>query len=331
MGKLSSTFSSDPLRIVAKTVIALGAFLVLNIILYIPLNFMYFHSYGGNSGAQINNILRQNSDVFIFGASRASHHYNTDLFSNLTGVSTFNAGDDGKNSVYQLGLLKMLLKNHKPKLIIYEIGDLSGHDGGNVDLFPYYYRDSDIRSLLQKRDAWISTKMIFPLYAYNRKLFNIAKGYMLCIKPSLTGYRPIKGNILPSEEKKIKSDFIPEFQRRALSLPDDVCLSSFMEFISECSRQRIALIFVYSPSYMPANPLGEPIIDRLAASNNIKLYDFGINAKYNWNNRLFKDSSHLNSEGADVFTHDFVRMASQSILTYVNKKNLGINSYKSGS
>ena len=98
---------------------------------------IWHKSYGGNSGAQINHIIRTKYDAYIFGASRASHHYDPSIIEDKLGLSCFNAGDDGKNATYQLGILQMLLKKHTPKLIVYEIGDLTPSlDGGTVDLYP---------------------------------------------------------------------------------------------------------------------------------------------------------------------------------------------------
>lgn len=294
MVKLLSISNSDLLRVLTKLVAALGLFFLLNLLLFMPLNYMYFNSYGGNSGAQINNVLRQKSDIFIFGASRAAHHFDPDLISKATGMSVFNAGDDGKNSAYQLGLLKMLIKKHKPKLIIYEVGDLKGLDGGTVDLFPYYFQDTDIRSILRRRDKWIPFKMMFPLYAYNQKFFSITKGYISHTETIKTGFRPIEGIILPAEVSRAKSDFQAEIKQRDTTRPDDFLVDCFTLFVSECSSQMIGLIFVYSPSFIPSNPIGEDVINDLSASEEINWYNFGVSSKYNWNNHLFKDASHLN-------------------------------------
>lgn len=313
MGNLSFTSSSEAGKVLSKLVLALALFFALNIIVYIPLNHMYFNTYGGNSGAQINNVLRQKSDVFIFGASRASHHYNTDMISKQTGLTVFNAGDDGKNSAYQLGLLKMLVKRHKPKLIIYEVGDIYGHDGGTVDLFPYYFHDSDVRSVLIRRDTWITFKMMFPLYIYNQKILSLIKSNLSLTNASQTGYKPITGVIVPEEVARAKSEFLNEFHQRSIAYPDDLLAEYFARFIMECRAQGIGIILVFSPSFMPTNPIGEPVIRDIASRTELHLYDFGINSKYNWNMNLFKDAAHLNSIGADEFTQDLIDVTFMNI------------------
>ncbi len=141
MGLHSSIFNSEVYKVLIRLLLALAVLWLLSTGLYLLLNHMYFRSVGGDSGAQINYLLTQKHDVIIFGSSRASHHYNPEPISEATGLSVFNAADDGKNAVYQLGLLNLLLKKHVPKVIIYEIGDISSDfNGGTHDLFPYYYR-----------------------------------------------------------------------------------------------------------------------------------------------------------------------------------------------
>lgn len=96
-----------------------------------------------------------------------------------------------------------------------------------------------------------------------------------------------------------------------------------MQFVSECSTQKIGLIFVYSPSYKPSNPIGEDVINHLGTSAGIKWYNFGVNSKYNWNNQLFKDASHLNILGADEFTKDLMKRHSPKSIPYdLTKRSL---------
>lgn len=281
--------------------------------IYYGLNYMYMSSYGGNSGAQINHVIRTRYDAYIFGASRASHHYDTEILEDILGMSFFNAGDDGKNATYQLGLLKMLIVKHTPKLIIYEIGDLtSSLDGGTVDLYPYYYSNSDIRDILIKRDRWAKLKFLFPLYAYNRKLFSVSKGFLKASPPFTTGFRPIQGEMHPGELQRIS-----ESSRNPINteLLDPQATASFRSFVSICKENEIQLVFSFSPSFVPRSPIGMDMIQVIARDESIPIFHYGESPVFCYNPKLFKDAGHLNEEGARLFT----KMFADSLTIFFNQ------------
>jgi len=289
-------------------VLALALFFGLNLLIYQLLDHMYFQSFGGNSGAQINHVLRQTSDIFIFGASRASHHYDPLTIEKATGMSVFNAGDDGKNAVYQLGLLKMLLKKHTPQAIIYEVGDVGyGLAGGTVDLYPYYHHDPEVRQLLRGNEDLASLKFLVPLYSYNRKIFNVSKGYLLKTKPRANGFRPIDGSMHPAEAKRISEGFNASITETPFPSADPYALDCFRDFAATCSDLGIALFFVYSPVYAPSELWFEHYVQRLAIEHQIRYISYAEDKVFNWSDSLFKDGGHLNRDGAILFTSDLMR------------------------
>jgi hypothetical protein len=304
MARASFISSSEAMRLAGRLLFALGLFWLLNVIIFLPLNYMYFHSYSGNSGAQINNILRSKADIYILGHSKASHHYDSRLLSAATGLSVFNAGADGKNAVYQNGLLKMLLKRHKPKAIIYEAGDLiTEFEGGTVDLFPYFYQDKEIRHLLELRDKWAVLKFLFPLYAYNNKIILIINGFLKKTPPPESGYEPLDGTLPPRELKRLYD--LSKQQKKPLPL-DSYALKCLTETISLCHDNRIKVIFVYSPTYLPTDPDGQQHYIKLSEQFSIPYLSYGKNDKYNWNKDWFRDAVHLNRQGAGAFTKNLI-------------------------
>lgn len=319
MGTHLSTSNSELKQLIVKMLMGLILFMVVSFLVYYPINHMYFNSFGGNSGAQINQTLRMKSDVFIFGASRASHHYDPEIISNVTGLSVFNAGDDGKNAVYQLGLLNLLLDNHVPEIIIYEVGDIGhGFDGGTVDLFPYYYGNYKIKDILNDRDFWAPIKFLVPLYAYNRKVLSIMKGYFLKTPPFKNGFRPIYGEMHKMVEKMLREESKKQVSEISASSYNDFAVRSFEQFVQTCSNNGIELFFVYSPTYIPKAIPGGPTIEKLSREFHIPLYNYGISDTFNWNTKYFKDAGHMNAYGADVFSRDLAC----KIKSQINVENL---------
>jgi len=269
---------------------------------------MYFQSFGGNSGAQINHVIRTNYDAYIFGSSRASRHYDPAQISRHLGLSCYNAGCDRKNATYQYGLLQLLLENHVPKLIIYEIDDLSESlNGSTIDLYPYYYKYSFIRQLLHQRDKWSRIKFLFPLYSYNIKVFTISKGFILSTPPFETGFRPKDGGMHPGEVRKIR-------ETAGIEKPDDpvdyLALDSFKNFVRTCKENNIELVFCHSPSYAPSKAVGLDYVRSIAAEIDAPVYLYGEHDSFVYHPELFRDAGHLNREGAELFTkmlaHDIV-------------------------
>lgn len=308
MAKPLSTSSSNVSLIFTKAIIFIVLAWFLSGVAYYGLNYMYMNSYGGNSGAQINHLIRTQYDIYVFGASRASHHYDPEVIGAKLGMKCYNAGDDGKNATYQLGLLQMLLKKHTPKLIIYEAGDFSPFlDSGTVDLFPYYYLDEDVKNILIQRDKWASIKFLFPLYAYNRKVLTVVKGFVQSSPPYSTGFRPLSGTMHPAEEARLKSKSHESDNDDAI---DRKSLVSFKEFIRTCKDNHVTLILCYSPTYLPSKPQGIDFITNIARKEGLPFFMFGEDARYNYNPKFFRDAGHLNSSGASMFSHEvceFVR------------------------
>ncbi|MCK9333963.1 MAG: hypothetical protein M0Q99_01450 [Candidatus Cloacimonetes bacterium] len=303
MARPSYISNSSVNQVAQKAIVFLALSWIISSSIYYGLNYMYMRSYGGNSGAQINHVIRTQYDAYIFGASRASHHYDPSIIEGKLGLSCFNAGDDGKNATYQFGILQMLLKKHTPKLIIYEIGDLTPSlDGGTIDLYPYYYNDPDIRRILIVRDKWAKVKFTFPLYAYNRKIFNVSKGYLKSSPPFRTGYRPIPGVMHPGEVQRIAAS------AKSIStseLVDSHAVSSLCSFANICRDRGIDLIFSYSPSYVPSKPIGMDVIHSIAMDYNIPVMLYGETPQFSYKPQLFKDAGHLNDNGAMLFTDVF--------------------------
>lgn len=309
----SSISNSDVFKVVKKLILFLVLFWVFSSSIYLIINYMYFHSFGGNSGAQINHVIRTDYDAYIFGASRASHHYEPTYISEHLGLSCFNAGDDGKNATYQYGLLQMLLENHVPKLIIYEVGDISAYlNDGTVDLYPYYYKHSFIRQLLHQRDKWAKIKFLFPLYSYNNKIFTIGKGFILSTPPFETGFRPIDGTMHPGEVMRLINEVPIGTSEVAV---DYLVLENFKNFVRICNENNIKLVFCYSPSYVPRRPPGHDKIEAIAAENDIPFYHYGEHDSFVYHSELFKDAGHLNREGAELFT----RMLVEDIITDMSR------------
>jgi hypothetical protein len=301
MAKHLSILNSDILKVCLNLSLFLIIFFLINTGLSIILDHIYFSSQGGNSGAQINYVLKQRSPILIFGASRAMHHYIPQIIEAETGFKTFNAGDDGKNASYQLGLLEMLLTRYKPKLIIYDVGDYTASlDGGTVDLYPYYYQYPQVEDILDKRDEYAPYKFKFHLYAYNQKIFSIILGYIRKSKPNITGYHPLSGSIRP-EEIKVYQENLGTVAEPQI---DSVAFHNFSRFIELCKENHIQLVMVYSPRMFQQNFKYLSYVDTLANRYHVPYLNYTGDAHFLNHRELFQDIEHLNNRGAELFSEE---------------------------
>ncbi len=303
MARTLSISNSDIKKVVVKAIAFLTLSWIISSGLYYGLDYVYMRSYGGNSGAYVNHVIRTKYDAYIFGASRAVHHYDPSIIEEKLGLSCYNAGDDAKNPAYQLGLLKMLLANHTPKLVIYEIGDLSPKLGkGIMGLHPYYYHNDDIKEIIETGDKWAKVKFAYPLYAYNRKFVAILIGFLRSYPPSETGFRPLAGEMHPGEIARINES---SKQPGSVGNFDPNAVVSLRLFAHECREKGIGLIFSFSPSYVPREPAWMDVIRQIAVDNDIPLVLYGENLQFIYNPKLFKDTLHLNANGTRFFTQLF--------------------------
>jgi hypothetical protein len=300
MARLSSILNSNFSRILQKCVLFILIVFLLDLLLSSILSYQFFHGQGKNT--PINYIMKQRSDIMIFGASRASHHYIPNIIQKETGYSVFNAGDDSKNATYLLGLLELVLTQHIPKIVIYEISDFSRSlDNGTTDLYPFYYTNRDVHRILLKRDHNAIIHFSMHLYAYNQKLYRLLVDSISKSKPDEDGYRPLNGTIMEEEI----TQFMNNKDSRTEPVFDPVTYSNFVEFIKLCKRQNIQLVLVNTPFYFGESANFVTRIDSLAQTYDIPFFNYYNDPHFLNNKKLFKDAGHLNNDGATLFSEIF--------------------------
>jgi hypothetical protein len=300
MAKLLSISNSNLLRIVFKLFLFVIIILAMDMVLSIILSNSFFHGQGKNT--RINYTLKQRRDIVIFGASRAYHHYIPPIIEEETGYTVYNAGEDSKNATYELALLELILQGYTPKIIVYEISDFSRNfDRGNTELYPFYYKNQNVRSILLERDRYARIRFMIHLYAYNQKLYRLLVDAFIKSKPDHDGYSPLYGIIRKEEiSKSIKEQSMNQEPKL-----DTITLNNFIKLIKVCKTHNIKLVFVESPLYFGESAKFYDIADSLARTNDIPFFKYYKDSHFLHNDRLFKDAGHLNNDGAILFSKIF--------------------------
>lgn len=264
--------------------------------------FDYFQANAkGGTNARSNHICDEGTeDILVFGSSRAIHHYNPDIIASSTGLSCYNCGQDGQGIILNYGRLRLLTSRYQPKVIVYDLSGFDVESGDNhkylASLRPFYYREG-IPEIFSAVDRKERIKMLSSFYRYNSTFLSLILNYIHPVVQDHLGYRPLQGKL----DSSIPSGYSPDYQRPAA---DSLKLSFVKKFIelSEGSK----LIFVVSPVWDGVTSDNSPIKE-LCAQKGLPFIDMSADPRFLRNDEVFRDYSHLNSEGADEFTDIFCR------------------------
>ena len=263
---------------------------------------IFFSQETGKFARITNSIFKDSSDVVIMGSSYATSNYVTSILEKKINLSCYNYGVKGQKIIFQNALIKMIVNRHKPKLIILDISynwlvySPEAYERLSV-LHPYYWDfRQELEPIFSIKSKYNNIKLLPIAFQMNSTIIHSLYYYF---KPQndYKGYLPIhKKNSLKSNKNIITNDF---------SI-DENFINMLNEFISCAKENNIDLIFTVSPhlpyKYSENVNKSRDLMLSIIDSNNIKLIDFSNN-KYLVNDQsLFYDTTHLNHNGAIIFS-----------------------------
>jgi len=256
---------------------------------------------GGRTGAEYYVCEKATEDIIIMGSSRASHHYVPEIISEKLGMSCFNAGQDGNGIILQYGRWKMLSERYLPRMIIYDINPsfdfLENDNMAYVDRLKPFAGDGEVSSYVAELFPMERLKLLSQMYRYNYKFIEMLSDYGRNIPNN--GYLPLHG--------LIRQEVVDGYETGTADIKeyDEVKLQYLDVLASECKEKGINLVFVVSPYYggglYDINTFAR--VKRIAEEHNATFLYFNT-ADYDFNPEYFKDSHHLNDNGATQFSKD---------------------------
>lgn len=255
--------------------------------------------YGNHMGGSVIAMQEEKSDIYIFGPSTAVHNYVPSILEKKLGLTVYNAGIDGVNSIYQYALQGLLFEKHIPKMIIFDYSGFSiaktADPYRSITILHPFYRSKSLFDIIKEQGPLARYKFLSKLYPYNSRL-HLLIHFLLFGNPENNnkGYTPLYATmedspIPPPEEKDFQyddllEDYLIRFFKRAIN--NDVEI-----IICIPPRRR------HSENIMPAG------LKNLLVSNNIPIIDFRIrNYPEFKDHTLYKDKNHLNTRGAELFS-----------------------------
>jgi hypothetical protein len=301
--------------------------------IFISSNLKKSNKYAEKEFSTWNDIIsgKVNSDILIYGSSRAWTQISPKIISDRLHSSAYNLGIDGHNFNLQYLRHKMLLKNNsKPKLIIISVDYFTLQK--RIDL---YNSEQFLPYLLSNKQLELATNTYkgFNYFDYHLPLVRYYGKYdavVTALRYSLGHLsNPIyRVNGYQGREESWNNDF--DKAKLTMSkykiILDTSTVVLFKKFLTECKRDDIKVIFVYTPEYIEGQKFVAnreyvfKVFSMLSKNFQIPFYDFSNDAIC-CNKDFFYNSNHLNKTGAELFTRKFVDTLLQSnVLKDLKKK-----------
>jgi hypothetical protein len=279
------------------------AFIIcLDILLGNAMRYLFAHQRSGEYYYVHKDFYSSVEDIVIFGTSRANKHYDPDIIQKKLHLSTYNTGKDGQGFFYCYAALSAMLTRYSPKVIICDLYPNLFVEYGKIHEYGLLTPIRDdfpvINELLDKAGPLEKYKLLSRVYPYNSKFFDLLLGYTRPPRNNNNGFKSIPGVIDPAFFKANKPDF---------SIADTFNYYYFDKFCQVAKQKNIPVVFCISPMYI--HPEHQEIVtDRLRAQ--IKKYgysliDYSSAPQFLGRYDLFKDQTHLNTVGAEIFSQEF--------------------------
>jgi len=250
---------------------------------------------------------KMNKDILIIGSSRAAEDILASQIEKETQQRTYNLGYQGSNIEFHYFLLKTLLKYNKaPKTILLTVDNPS-------EFIP-------VKSLNFRYDR------LYPLVKYNyiteelihRNQKNGFARFMVLARINKTNFdltkrKPAEKNPLQScgsspfllDNPQKKFQYTYDYKYSAIKEAKSL-RNAFGSFQRECKVNNIRLIVCYAPDFKSFNANFARRMKQISYKENFTFIYDTTNAKYK-NIDYFYDESHLNYEGAKLFTSEISR------------------------
>lgn len=264
-------------------------------------------NYSGQIAKDNYRLHRLETDIVILGSSRGSHHYVTALLSdsidNYTRkkYSIYNAAIEGKFANSNSCAAEMIISRYRPKLVIIDLSEsqLASEDFADIKFSsPFYRKDSIVRKYIDNIGFEEKMLMKSSLYRYNGKLLRIASSF-LRQKEADDGYLPLYGTTIDTM-KYNKSIKVIKTETRSLNSYSE---TNFRNVLRKYTVESIPLIVACSPRFRPKGNNNQ--LRKLCNEYDVPFIELYNLPYFNEHPELFKDETHLNDDGAHIYTKMF--------------------------
>jgi hypothetical protein len=282
---------------------------IMDIALGASLGSLYRKTHTGECGGLINDALSRDAQVLLLGSSRMRHHGMPAVLNRKLSLTAYNAGMDGQDFLYSVMLFDIWQRSHAPpKAVVLNIDpdsfEKSDDELQRAGVFSFYYDGSPlVRQILNQRSRFERLKFFSRAYRANGKVLAIFKNLFSHPAPDFDGFEPLSGHLSP-QTLGAPSESVPTLQE-FWSLK----VQCFTRLADYCTKHGSRLVLVQSPCYREdaqAHDAWVNVLSQFLASYpDVEFVDLSTCAHPNIfrdKAELFKDCSHLNAHGAEIFS-----------------------------
>lgn len=258
------------------------------------------------------------SDVVIYGSSRAMVHVDPRIIKDSLNLDAYNLGLNGHNFWLQYYRhLEYLKHNRKPLLIIHSVDMFTlvkRQDLFQMDQFlPYMLYNRELEKWIKSYKGFSHYDYNIPLVRYYGQFKAIGSAIKTAVyqEPSNTDSLRYKGFI--SKNLAWNDDLVKA--RRAypnyMVKVDSASVKLFDQYLNECRAEGIPVVLVYSPEYIEGQDFVKNrdevmgVFKFFAAKYNIPFLDYSDDP-ISHKQEYFYNASHLNGIGAAFFTNRLI-------------------------
>lgn len=302
-------------KILLYTILLLGAAYVLEAYIDNELKHVYDDTYGDWNRIFNGEI---NADIIILGSSRAWVQYNTQLIEDETGLSCYNLGIDGASlTIQQTRWDSYIEHNSPPKILIQDIDLLAYGSSNKQNIYQKhqylpYLKKNTISTHLSKLDPLIKYEAYIPLLKYRGYKEHVEDYLFSNKKHHQTKYKGFRG-----QEKEWDNSQLENLSKKGehiIKSEDQLKIGErIINNLSQtCKNTNTQLFLVHSPMYIDALPLLPQqsefivIVKHLKEKVNCSFLNYAT-TEISYHSKYFYNATHLNLEGANLFTKILIR------------------------
>lgn len=291
-------------KIILNLALVISVVFVLDFTIGRIIRHFYFTQESGDNYRTIYAMEKMDAEVVVFGSSRANHHYVPQVFEDSLKLTFYNAGRDGQGIFYHLAVLRSVLKRYTPKIVILDYSESFNDNRLDYDeisnLLPFYRTHREIRSILELRSPYEKIKLLSEIYPFNSDVFRTAIGnleYNKKRRPDMNGYLPI------FEKWQKKIDSVASYGAYNAYQLDTNKVNAFKEFLSTAKSAGAQVYVIFSPIFIKFFKNQDiDITTAICATENVPFLNYSKDNNFLNNNQLFGNASHLNDDGAQLFS-----------------------------
>lgn len=244
-------------------------------------------------------------DVAIIGSSTAICHYDPDIIHDSLRAylgkdyTVFNMGISNQRLAYDYYGLKCLLDRTTPKIVIVDVWASYLGEGDQSFSFnafrPYTNVNSNIKEMLQNHDQ-LSFMTKSNMYCYNTELVKLLLSVLK--SPGANGFSKSTAEMenIIKDDKKDTTNILPLSKKE------------FDEMLSLSKDKGIQLVVVLSPTLQSSDTtsVSYNYMKEKCSQYDVPFLDYSNDERY-YQTHYFRDVTHLNYYGAELFTQELMK------------------------